>query len=162
MEEHSHGMRATHVKGLGYVKGTFSVKDDLPSHLRHGIFANPGATFPAIARYANEPSHIKPDTDSMPRGVSLKLFDIPSGKRIDTENYGESNTQDFLFNNAPMLELTDLDTTLEIFTLREKYWRDPAGLKAELAKRSDSSKQFAPGTLPSKPILGMEMFSQCK
>jgi len=60
------------------------------------------------------------------------------------------------------LELTDLDTALEIFSLREKYWRDPAGLKAELAKRSDSSKQFAPGMLPSKPIMGMEMYSQCK
>lgn len=162
VEEHSHGMRATHVKGLGYVKGTFTVKDDLPVHLQHGIFASPGAQFPAIARYANEPSHLKPDTDAMPRGLSMKLFDVPAGKRIDAESYGQSNTQDFLFNNAPMLELTDLDTTLEIFTLREKYWRDPAGLKAELAKRSDRSKQFAPGTLPAKPIMGMEMFSQCK
>ena len=92
----------------------------------------------------------------------MKLFDVPAGQRIDTENYGASNTQDCLFNTAPMLELTDLDTTVEIFTLREKYWRDPAGLKAELAKRSDSTKQFAPGMLPSKPIMGMEMFSQCE
>lgn len=64
-------------------------------------------------------------------------------------------------NNADMLELTDLDTTLEIFTLRENYWREPEKLKAELAKRSDRTKQFAPGMLPSKPILGMTMFSQC-
>lgn len=65
-------------------------------------------------------------------------------------------------NNAPMLELTDLNTTLEIFNLREKYWRDPEGLKKELAKRNDTSKQLAPGMLPCKPILGMDMFSQCK
>jgi len=160
VEEHTHGMRATHVKGLGYVKGTFTVKEDLPSHLQHGLFATPGKAYPAIARYANEPSHLKADTEAMPRGLSLKLFDVPAGKRIDTENYGESNTQDLLFNNAPMLELTDLDTTLEIFTLREKYWRDPNGLKAELAKRSDRTKQFAPGTLPAKPVMGMDMFSQ--
>lgn len=95
----------------------------------------------------------------MPRGMSMKVFGV-KGKRIDTENYGDSDTQDLMFNNAPMLELTDLDTTLEIFTLREKYWREPNQLKLELAKRSDRSKQFAPGTLPAKPVLGMEMFTQ--
>jgi len=160
VEEHQHGMRGTHVKGLGYVKGTFTVKEDLPAHLQHGLFAKPGSAFPVIARYANEPSHLKPDTDSMPRGLSMKLFDVPEGNRIDTESYGDSSTQDILMNNADMLELTDLDTTLEIFTLRERHWREPEKLKAELAKRSDRTKQFAPGMLPSKPILGMTMFSQ--
>lgn len=145
-----------------YVKGTFTVKEDLPAHLQHGLFAKPGSAFPVIARYANEPSHLKPDTDSMPRGLSMKLFDVPEGNRIDTESYGDSSTQDILMNNADMLELTDLDTTLEIFTLRERHWREPEKLKAELAKRSDRTKQFAPGMLPSKPILGMTMFSQCE
>lgn len=97
----------------------------------------------------------------MPRGLSMKLFNV-QGETIDPEKYGSTNTQDIMMNNAPMLELTDLDTTLEIFSLREKYWRDPNGLKKELAKRSDTSKQLAPGMLPSKPILGMEMFSQCE
>lgn len=162
-EEHQHGMRATHVKGLGYVRGTFTVKEDLPVYLQHGLFSAPGKQYPVIGRYANEPSHLKPDTDAMPRGFSMKIFGVPKeAKRIDDSGiYGDkTGTQDILMNNAPMLELTDLDTTLEIFSLREKYWRDPAGLKAELAKRSDRTKQFAPGMLPSKPILGMEMFSQ--
>lgn len=97
----------------------------------------------------------------MPQGLSLKIFGV-DGERMAGETYGETNTQDLLMNNAPMLELTDLDTTLEIFTLREKYWRELDKLKAELTKRSDRTKQFAPGLLPSKPILGMDMFSQCK
>ena len=97
----------------------------------------------------------------MPRGMSLKLFGV-QGERIDAENYGSNDTQDILMNNAPVLELKDLDTTLEIFSLREKYWRDPLQLKAELAKRSDRTLQFAPGMLPSKPVMGMEMFTQCK
>jgi hypothetical protein len=93
----------------------------------------------------------------------MKLFNV-EGERIDDNDntYGSTKTQDIMMNNAPMLELTDLDTTLEIFSLREKYWRDPIALKAALAKRSDTSKQMAPGMLPSKPILGMEMFSQCE
>lgn len=114
-----------------------------------------------MARYANEPSHLKPDTDSMPRGISMKLFKV-QGESIDSTAYGDTNTQDIMMNNAPMLELTDLDTTLEIFTLREKYWRDDEGLKKELAKRNDTTKQMAPGMLPCKPILGMEMFTQCR
>lgn len=97
----------------------------------------------------------------MPRGLSMKIFDV-EGERIDNETYGHTRTQDIMMNNAPMLELTDLDTTLEIFTLREKYWRDPVALKAALGKRSDSSKQFAPGMLPSAPIMSMDMFTQCE
>lgn len=91
----------------------------------------------------------------------MKLFNV-KGEAIDTELYENTNTQDIMMNNAPMLELTDLDTTLEIFILRERYWRDDIGLKSELGKRNDTGKQLAPGTLPSKPILGMEMFSQCE
>lgn len=32
------GVLSIQVKGLGYVRGTFTVKDDLPEHLRHGLF----------------------------------------------------------------------------------------------------------------------------
>lgn len=59
-------------------------------------------------------------------------------------------------------ELTDLKTCLEIFTLREEYWNDDAGLQKELAKRSDTTKQMAPTMLPNLPVIGMQMFTQCK
>lgn len=65
-------------------------------------------------------------------------------------------------NNAPMVELTDIDTTLEIIQLREKYFDSPKTLQLELAKRSDRMKQFAPGMLPNHYIIGDEFFTQCK
>lgn len=46
--------------------------------------------------------------------------------------------QDFFFNNALMIELTDIDTCLEIIELREKHFDDPAMLKAKTPLRTDA------------------------
>jgi hypothetical protein len=59
-----------------------------------------------------------------------------------------------------MVELTDVKTCLEIQELREKYFDDHAQLKVELGKRSDRSKQLAPGTLPNTYLIGATMYSQ--
>jgi hypothetical protein len=64
------------------------------------LIRRPKKIYPVIARYANEPSHLKPDTDAMPRGLSFKVFEV-EGERIDTATYGDTKTQDFLMNNAP-------------------------------------------------------------
>lgn len=133
------------------------VHSDLPSHLQQGIFRS-GATYPVIARYANEPSFVLPDNTNAPRGLGMKVFGV-SGDRLlpDQEGLG---TQDFLYNNAPMVELTNVKTTLEIQELREKYFDDPTQLKVELGKRSDRSKQFAPSMLPNTYLIGGTMYSQ--
>ncbi|GAA6034936.1 hypothetical protein JCM8097_009374 [Rhodosporidiobolus ruineniae] len=142
--------RVTHVKSLAFVKGKLAVKPDLPSYLRHGLFSSP-KTYDVAARYANEPVHAVPDTEKCPRGLGLKVFGVEGT---------EHGTHDLLFNNAPMLELTDLDTCLEIMSLREKYWDDPERLKEEYKKRDDATKQLAPTKLPDTPIIGMTMYSQ--
>lgn len=91
----------------------------------------------------------------------MKVFNV-KGERILSDDGSGLDTQDFLFNNAPMAELTDVKTCLEIQTLREKYFDDPAQLKKELLKRKDSTKQLAPGTLPNTYLLGSTMYSQGK
>lgn len=65
-------------------------------------------------------------------------------------------------NNAPQVELTDVDTTLEIIQLREKHFDSPMTLQLELAKRSDRMKQFAPTMLPNHYLIGDDFFTQCK
>lgn len=55
-------------------------------------------------------------------------------------------------NNAPILELTDVKTTKEIFELRAKYFEDQEGLERQLKKRSDTKKQMAPFQLPNTDI----------
>lgn len=95
-------LRRTQVKSLAFVKGFLTVHSDLPSHLRVGLFAEPGKTYDAVARYANEPIHIQPDTEKAPRGLGVKLFGV-EGEAIDGKE--GTGTMDLHFNNAPMLEV---------------------------------------------------------
>jgi hypothetical protein len=44
------------------------------------------------------------------------------------------DAQDVLFNNAPVVEITDVMMTLGDHMLRERYFDDPAQLKKELVK----------------------------
>ena len=99
-------------------------------------------------RYANEPFKIDPDTVPGPRGIGMKIF-------LEGET-----TQDILMNNAPILELTDVKTTKEIFELRAKYFEDQEGMEKKLKKRSDTKKQMAPFQLPNTDIMGMTFFQQ--
>ena len=155
---HRHAFRATHVKTQGIVKGKLEVRSDLPEHLRQGLFAQPGKTYDVAVRYANEPYLLQRDQEPGPRGLGMKVFGV-SGPRL--EGVDESvNTQDFLFNNAPSIELTNLDTTLDVMSLREKYFDDPAALGRHLKLRTDLVKQHAPYMLPNTNMISHSMYTQ--
>ncbi|KAF2816152.1 heme-dependent catalase [Mytilinidion resinicola] len=157
-DQHRHAFRATHVKTQGIVKGKLTVNYDLPIHLRQGIFAEAGRVYDVAARFANEPVFLQPDQSPGPRGLSLKVFGV-NGELL--EGPSEANTaQDFFFNNAPMIELTDIDTCLDIMKLREKHFDDPVTLKAKTALRTDALKQTAPGMLPNTNIISMNFYTQ--
>lgn len=157
---HRHGFRGTHVKTQAIVKGELTVKEGLPAHLAQGIFSKSGATYPIGIRYANEPSFLKDDRAPGPRGAGMKVFNVDGpGPWLDTAGE-QSHTQDFTFNNAPVLELKDLPTCLEIIGLRERNFDDPENLKKELEKRDDKDLQFAPAQLPNQHFLSYTMYSQ--
>jgi len=155
---HRKAFRATHVKTQGIVKGKLQVHQDLPEHLRQGIFAEPGKSYDVAARYANEPYLLQRDQEAGPRGLGLKVFGV-TGPRLEGVDDSVS-TQDFLFNNAPSIELTDIDTTLDIMSLREKYFDDPAALGRQLKMRTDLVKQHAPYLLPNNNIISHAMYTQ--
>lgn len=157
-DKHRHGFRGTHVKTQGIVKGTLKVLDDLPPHLQQGMFSTPGKTYDVAARFANEPYLLQDDHEAGPRGLSMKVFGV-TGEHLEGVP-AEVNTQDFFFNNAPMIELTDIDTTLDIMRLREKLFDNPTALGAALKLRTDMVKQQAPYTLPNTNIISHSMFSQ--
>lgn len=146
------------MKSQGLVKGTLIVPSDLPPHLSQGLFAHPGR-YAIVARYANEPVFLQPDTESGPRGMAIKVFHVP-GERLDTPGNGDLSTQDFFFNNAPMIELTDIDTCLEIMQLREKHFDNPTALSMALKLRMDAIKQHAPGMLPNTNMISHSMYTQ--
>jgi hypothetical protein len=145
--KHSHAYRGTHLKTQGLVKGTMTVRDNLSEDFIQGLF-QPGKVYNVIMRYANEPFKIDPDTTPGPRGVGMKVF-------LDRDK-----TQDILMNNAPILELTDVETTRDIFAIRDKYFEDQEGMEKELKKRDDTKKQMAPFQLPNTDIMGMQFFQQ--
>jgi hypothetical protein len=142
-DQHRHVFRATHVKTQGIVKGKLTVLPDLPSHLQQGLFKIPGRSFDVAARYANEPVFLQADQEPGPRGLGLRVFGV-EGERLEGAD-ANAKTQDFFFNNAPMIELTDIDTCLEIMQLREKYFDSPVKLAAATKLRTDAIKQSAPG-----------------
>lgn len=90
----------------------------------------------------------------------MKVFDVDGPGGFLDKAGEQTHTQDFTFNNAPLLELKNLPTTLEIFTLREKYFNDPEQLKAAVSKRDDKDLQFAPASLPNQHFMSYTMYSQ--
>jgi hypothetical protein len=157
--KHRHAFRATHIKVQGIAKGVLHVKDDLSPHLRQGMFATPGKEYPIIARYANEPYLLQAGQEPAPRGLSMKVFNV-TGPHLPAGQGIVSQTQDWLFNNASSIELTDIDTCLEIMSLQDQDFDDPNthGLKLRMCK--DARKQMAPYKLPTTHLVSHEFFTQ--
>lgn len=157
---HRHAMRATHVKTQAIVKGTLTIEPNLPEELAYGIASpeNAKQPHPVGIRFANEPSFLQDDRTPGPRGCGMKIFNV-EGKFMD-EVGTKTRTQDMTFNNAPLLELRDVKTTVEIFTIRERHFREPEKIGPELDKRSDKNLQKAPTQLPNQHFLSYTMYSQ--
>ena len=88
----------------------------------------------------------------------MKVFHV-DGPFLDAAG-AASRTQELTLNNAPMLELRDLPTTLEIYRLRERHYDEPEKLREALEQRPDAETQLAPGTLPNRHLPGYTMYSQ--
>lgn len=157
--QHRHAFRATHIKTQGIVKGTLHVRDDLPKHLQQGMFTTPGKKFDVVARYSNGPGFIQSDKEKAPRGFSMKVFGV-EGERLQGEGNMDISTQDWFFNDSPSLELTDIQTALEIMSLRLKYADNPNLLGLKLRTRLDAKKQLAPYKLPNKAMTSHNWYSQ--
>jgi len=83
--------RGGNTKTHGIVRATITVRDDLPEHMRKGIFETV-RSYPAYIRFAgpgpDEPADIR---DVGFTSMSLKIMDVPGEKIIDHEKL----TQDF-------------------------------------------------------------------
>ncbi len=95
--DYGRAVRALHAKSHGIVRGILTVAPDLPPDLAQGLFAQPGR-YDAILRVSTAPGDILDDAVSAPRGLGLKLFDVP-GDPLPGSPPGE---QDFLMVNGPV------------------------------------------------------------
>jgi hypothetical protein len=83
--------RGGNTKTHGLVRATFTVRDDLPEHLRHGVFATP-RSYPTYIRFAGPGPDVPEDIRDVGFGsMSVKLMDVPGPKLLDDEAY----TQDW-------------------------------------------------------------------
>lgn len=140
--EHMHCLRGTHLRTLGCVVGKFTVKDDLPEHLRQGMFAQPGQ-YDCIMRYSSLTPKLVPDNIPAPRGIGIKIFNV-EGEKL----WGDARTQDWTFNNYPILELRDPKTTHDIADSLERNWNDLPTFAKEQSERVDADVATHGSQLP--------------
>jgi len=153
--EHMHCLRGTHLKTQGCVMGKFIVHDNLPEYLAQGMFAKPG-TYDVIMRYSSLTPKIVPDNAPAPRGIGMKIFGV-EGDKIWGE---DKKTQDWTFNNYPVLELRDPQTTYDIADALERNWNDLPKFAEEQSKRVDADVATLGGGLPRQHMYAMPEYSQ--
>lgn len=84
--------RGGNTKTHGLVRGELIVRDDIPAHMRRGVFAEP-RTFRAWVRFSGPGPDSPKDIDDVGFvSCAIKLMGVPGPKLLDDEQH----TQDFL------------------------------------------------------------------
>ncbi|MFK7894149.1 MAG: hypothetical protein AB8B63_25265 [Granulosicoccus sp.] len=98
-------------KTIACLSGQFTVAEDIPESLRHGLFAAP-ASYPVTARFANASEW--DDSKKDIRGMSIRVSDVP-GETV----WGVPGKQDFLLNSYPALFVDTPEEFLEFMRARQ-------------------------------------------
>lgn len=102
--------RGGNTKTHGIVRGEFTVHDDLPAELRHGIFAEP-RTFRAWVRFAGPGPYITPDIEDVGfMSMSIKLMGVPGPKLMEQEKL----TQDLICVSVPTFVTPDIKANAQL------------------------------------------------
>lgn len=91
----SHATRRQHAKSHGILKGELQIYDNLPDHLRQGLFATP-RTYPIIVRLSTIHGESRTDNAPAPRGFAIKVFGVEGPKALEED---QSANHDFLLTN---------------------------------------------------------------
>jgi hypothetical protein len=84
--------RFGNTKTFGVLRGEFTVLEELPEHLRHGLFATP-RTYPAWVRFSGPGPYAPPDLEDLGQcSVAIKVMGVDGPKLLDDE----SGTQDLI------------------------------------------------------------------
>jgi hypothetical protein len=118
--------RGGNTKTHGIVRAEFVVRDDLPEHMRRGIFAEP-KTYRAWVRFSGPGPYVTPDIDDVGfMSMSIKLLGVPGPKLLDDEQH----TQDLLGVSTPTFVTpnTKANARLQYWSYRNApifYFLDP-------------------------------------
>ncbi len=79
--------RGGNSKTHGIVRGEFSVHENIPAEMRHGIFAQP-RTYRAWVRFSGPGPYITPDIDDVGfMSISIKLLGVDGPKLMEEEKF---------------------------------------------------------------------------
>ena len=109
--------RGGNTKTHGIVKALVTIRDDLPAHLRHGIFKEP-RTFPAYVRYSGPGPNLPNDIEDVGFvSMAIKVMDVPGPKLLDDEKH----TQDLLAVCTPTFVTpnTRENAKLQVWSFRD-------------------------------------------
>jgi hypothetical protein len=105
-----HFERGGNTKTHGVLRAEFVVRDDLPEHMRRGIFAEP-RTYKAWVRYSGPGPYVTPDIDDIGfMSMSIKVMGVPGPKLLDDEKF----TQDLFGTSAPTFVSPDARANAEL------------------------------------------------
>ncbi|KAL5420694.1 hypothetical protein PMIN04_006260 [Paraphaeosphaeria minitans] len=119
------------------------------------MFSKPGA-YDVIMRYSSLTPKLVPDNIPAPRGIGMKIFGV-EGEKLWGE---DKKTQDWTFNNYPVLELRDPETTYDIADSLERNWNDLGTFADEQSKRVDADVATLGSQLPKQHMVAMPEYSQ--
>jgi len=102
--------RAGNTKTHGVVRGEVIIRDDLPNHMRRGIFAQPH-TYRAWVRFSGPGPYITPDIDDVGfMSISIKLMGVAGTKLLDDEK----STQDMFGVSTPTFVTPDTKANAQL------------------------------------------------
>jgi hypothetical protein len=102
--------RGGNTKTHGIVRGEFTVHDNLPAELRHGIYAEP-RTYRAWVRFSGPGPYITPDIEDVGfMSISIKLMGVPGPKLMDEEKF----TQDMFGVSTPTFVTPDTKANAQL------------------------------------------------
>jgi hypothetical protein len=79
--------RGGNTKTQGILRGEFIVHEDIPEHMKRGIYAK-HQIFPAWVRFSGPGPYITPDIDDVGfMSISIKLMGVPGPKLMDEEKH---------------------------------------------------------------------------
>lgn len=102
-KDYDHAVRSVHAKSHGLFEGELTILPDLPPELAQGLFAAPG-TYRVVMRLSTNPGDILDDSVSAPRGLAVKVLDVPGERLPDSE---DETTQNFVLVNGPAFVAPD-------------------------------------------------------
>ena len=123
-EDYGHAVRSVHAKAHGILDGVLRVDADLPAELKQGMFATPGE-HKVYMRLSTNAGDILPDAVSLPRGLALKVLDVPGERLPDAKG----TTQDFIMVNGKVFQAPDTEKFLGSLKLLAKTTDRIEGVK---------------------------------